>query len=419
MTMDSFPENTKIAVVGDWSVAVTVGERRAELRVSPPEVVTVVSETILPLPEFNPNAGGWLKGARLKGVTAQECSVTGALDASSLVVKPVAAQAPAWERGKDYEVDLDWGTVGRLVGGRIRADDAVVVSYRYAKMRLDSVVLKRDGSVVLIAGAPDVGRPLPPELGPGQTRLANIFLAGFVTGLSADCLYPVLETVYPETEAAVVVGLTKTMAKLRSGAALKILAWGDSVTDAGYLPEKEAGRWQEQFVSRLRRRYPSARIDLVTEAWGGRNTDSYLAEPAGSPHNFAEKVLGARPDLIISEFVNDAGLNGAQVEERYGGLLAKFGDIGAEWIILTPHYVRPDWMGLTRFRDVDDDPRLYVQALRAFGVAHGVSVADASHRWGRLWRQGLPYLTMLHNNINHPDFRGMALFADSLMPLFR
>ena len=46
--------------------------------------------------------------------------------------------------------------------------------------------------------------------------------------------------------------------------------------------------------------------------------------------------------------VNDAGLSPQAVEQRYSKLLTDFEKIGAEWIILTPHYVRPDWMGLNR-----------------------------------------------------------------------
>jgi hypothetical protein len=113
---------------------------------------------------------------------------------------------------------------------------------------------------------------------------------------------------------------------------------------------------------------PKADIELVTDAWGGRNTGSYLNEPLGSAHNYREKVLGAKPDLVVSEFVNDASLNPQQVEERYGKLLAAFQGIGAEWIILTPHYVRPDWMGLSREREIDDDPRPYVAGLREFAA---------------------------------------------------
>ena len=135
-----------------------------------------------------------------------------------------------------------------------------------------------------------------------------------------------------------------------------------------FVPDWEHNRWQEQFVARLKARFPQANIELLTEAWGGRNTGSYLAEPPGSEHNYQEKVLATKPDLIVSEFVNDAGLTPAQVKERYGKLLADFQGIGAEWIILTPHYVRPDWMGLNRERDVDDDPRPYVAGLREFAA---------------------------------------------------
>ena len=43
---------------------------------------------------------------------------------------------------------------------------------------------------------------------------------------------------------------------------------------------------------------------------------------------------------------------------------------------------------------------------------------DASRRYGRLWRQGIPYLTLMENNINHPNEFGHTLFADSLIELF-
>jgi len=197
---------------------------------------------------------------------------------------------------------------------------------------------------------------------------------------------------------------------------LKILAWGDSVTTYG--------RWQSMFVERLKARYPQSKIELVTEAWGGRNTGSYLAEPPGSDHNYREKVLEARPHLIVSEFVNDAGMAPADVDQQYGRLLADFRGISAEWIILTPHYVMPEWMGpgfVERGqRDIDDDPRPYVAGLKAFVAAHPehVALADAARRYGRLWRQGIPYLTLMENNINHPNVAGHRIFADALDEVF-
>jgi lysophospholipase L1-like esterase len=416
-----------LAVAGEWAVEVTWGDGDARktqtLKVIPPRWVAVDAETHTPLPVFNPRAGGWLKGVQLRGVRAQETTTPFLLDPSSLVLRAGPESSDeTFERGKDFEADTTWGTVGRLAGGRIKEDQAVYVSYRYGRLRLDSIIRRANGRLELHAGEPRAAAPLPPPLAPRETRLANIWLPGMLTNLTAHNLFPILESNFPEptptSPTMAELRLPKTMAKLRSGGRLRVLAWGDSVTDGSYVPKPARDRWQEQFVARLRERHPTAIIELVTEAWGGRNTHSYTNEPPGSPHHYGEKVLGARPDLIVSEFVNDAGLSPQQVEDRYRLFLEDFTGIGAEWIILTPHYVRPDWMGLNRERDIDADPRPYVTGLRQFAARHHVALADASLRYGRLWRQGLPYTTLMLNSINHPDTRGMKIFADALMELF-
>lgn len=413
-------------LAGDWDVRVSVDAPRSiqtVLHVQPPLLITVTNEPYPGLPLFNPAAGGWIKGAQLVGVRAQETTSPSLLDADSFILRTgIEPNAAVLQRGVDYELDPVWGTFGRTTNGVIKSDQTVFASYRHALFRLDAVVLTREGDIVLRRGEPRAAAPRLPRLEPGERHLGNIWLPGLIPKLTADNLFPILELAYPEppkTKPSVAERLLpKTLKKLESGERLRLLAWGDSVTVGTYVPDWEKNRWQEQFVARLRQRFPKANIELMTEAWGGRNTGSYLNEPPGSPHNYREKVLDARPDLIVSEFVNDAGLNPQQVEERYGKLRADFAGIGAEWIILTPHYVRPDWMGLSRERDIDDDPRPYVAGLRQFAAQHNVALADASRRYGRLWRQGIPYNTLMLNSINHPDARGMKIFADALMELF-
>ena len=178
-----------------------------------------------------------------------------------------------------------------------------------------------------------------------------------------------------------------------------------------------AHRYQNLFAARLKQGFPAAHIKLSTEAWGGRNSDHFLKEPPGAEHNFAEKVLGVRPDLVVMEFVNDAFMTPEIVEERYAKLLAQFQEIGAEWIILTPHFVWGEWMG-TGGAKVERDPRPYVAGLRQFAARHGVALADAARRWEHLAKEGIPYPTLLSNSLNHPDDRGHKLFADALMDLF-
>jgi len=413
-------------LVGDWDVQVTVSEptpHRTTVRVAAPTQVNVTAERYNSLPLFNPNAAGWVKGAQLRGVQAQETTTAGLLDPDRFILRagPEPA-AVAFRAGADYQVDLAWGTFGRGTNSVIKPDQAVFASYCYTPLRLDAVVLTREGRIELRQGEGRAAAPLPPKPAPGECHLGNIYLPGRLTKLGPEHLFPILETAYPEppksSPAPAERWLPRTLKKLQTGERLRVLAWGDSVTVGTYVPDWEHNRWQEQFVARLRQRFPKANLELVTEAWGGRNTSSYLGEPPGSPHNYREKVLGAKPDLIVSEFVNDAGLNPPQVEERYRKLLGDFQGIGAEWIILTPHYVRPDWMGLTREREIDDDPRPYVAGLRQFAAGHPVALADAARRYGRLWRQGIPYTTLLLNSINHPDARGLGLFADALMELF-
>lgn len=413
-------EPVAFAIAGDWAVRVTVPGMASEtVAVDPPRMIRVTGEKYSAIPVFNPKAGGWIKGAQLIGVKAQETTSPQLLDPASFVLRAgPEPEAPLFTRGVDYEIDLSWGTFGRLEGGSIRTDQTVFASYRHGLLRLDTVVITKDGRIVVREGEPRAAAPSASKIEAGERIAGHVYLPGMISRLTPDNLFPVLEAVYPERAIPVNPVISRLVRRLKAGKTIRILAWGDSVTDGAYLTDRNTQRWQEQFAARLKARFPEARIELITQAWGGRNTATYLAEPPGSLHNYRETVLGVKPDLIISEFVNDANLQPEQVEERYSKLLADFQAIGAEWIILTPHYVRPDWMGLTREREIDNDPRPYVEGLRRFAARHEVALADASLRYGRLWRQGLPYSTLLVNAINHPDAKGMSLFADSLIALF-
>lgn len=406
-------------LVGDWRVRMesSAGEE-CDFDIPPPQEVRVQDE-LAPdgLPEPKEKTDGWLRGLALSGVRAEECTISGALLPASLVVKNAPGRAgTVLMRGRDYDLDPGWGTVWRLPGGNLPVGQRVWMDYTHVPQRLDSVVGTASGQVTLRGGTPHTAMPLPPPLADGEKRLANFYLPGPMNRLEPNHLFPILETLFPQPSCSgpspAETCLPRTMAKLRSGEPLRILAWGDSVT--------EVGRYQPLVLEGLRIRFPKAKIQLLTEAWPGKSTVDYLAEPPGSEYHFEEKVLGAKPDLVISEFVNDASLeeNEAGIFERHGRLLAAFRKIGAEWIILTPHYVKPDWMGLTSQRDIDEDPRLYVRCLREFARANRIALADASRRYGRLWRQGIPFLTLMENGINHPNRNGHQIFADSLISLF-
>ena len=251
--------------------------------------------------------------------------------------------------------------------------------------------------------------------------MANLWIAPLLPKLTADSLYPILEPTYPEpkprrTPPAATL-LPKTWAKLRAGQPVHVLAWGDSVTAGGQASDP-AHQYQSRFVALLKTQFPHSDIRLTTAGWGGRTSDSFLNEPPGAQYNFAHAVLEPRPDLIVMEFVNDSFMTPPVVEAKYASIKKSFAEIGAEWAILTPHFVRPDWMNAPSTR-VEVDPRPYVSGVRQFTAKHNVALADASLHWGHLLKEGIPYTTLLSNSINHPDDRGHELFAQALIELFR
>ncbi len=412
--------------------------------VAPAPWKVVVDESYSSLPVYNPSASSWTRGRVLSGMRACECAAFGALDPSSVVVKSEST-GETLTRGQDFEFDESSGALGRLDGGKLGSSDVALVSYRCVESRIDSIVVDAEGKVELVEGKSKVLSPEPPVLSEGQKRLVNVYSTGLGADLTDASIFPIDEVFANEPnslDAGAFVAnvdkyyaanggreipsvsnvgaakkyLPKTWKKLTEGEEVRILAWGDSVTACGFIPDDQ--RWQVQFVDRLQAMFPKAKITLMTEAWGGRSSDSYRNEPAGSPKNYREKVLAVKPDLIVSEFVNDAYMDEATVAKKYGEMHADFQANDMEWIILGPHFVRPDWMGLASEKNCDVDPRPMVKGLRAFTIANDVPFADAPDLYGKLWRAGVPYNTLMTNSINHPNGFGMALFAASLARLF-
>lgn len=408
-----------MTLIGDWSIRVAYAGQTQDFSIESAQLTTVTDEKIQSLPIFNPAGVPWRKGVPFAGVLAMECSVRHAFLPGSEIVRSAPsddADGVVFEEGLDYQLETEWGNLGRLENGRISAESPVFVSYQFGKMRIDAIVLTSDGKMTLIQGDSHVSNPVSPAIPENAKLLGTVWISGRIDRLNDSNLFPVSPApeYHPIFTAREV--LPKTLAKLERGETVRILAWGDSVTACGFLPPED--RWQCQFVARLQARYPNAKIELLHEGWGGRNSRSYRNEPPGSPKNYAEHVLDVKPDLVVMEFVNDSGLSPKAVEKDYSEILADFQERGMEWIICAPHYVRADWMGLGSEKGIDEDPRPYVQGLKEFARNHRIALADASFYYGQLYRSGIPYSTLMVNNINHPNRFGMSLFADALMKIF-
>ncbi len=426
------PDNAMPArVVGAWEIElgpgqIETGERTLRLeepvrvRIPPVETVAVRDEAHSAVIPFNPNAGGWRRGNQLKELITQECTAKGALLHQTLRVKPHEGQLTAFTFGADYLTDRDWGTFGRMDGGRIGPGQAVFVDYEFRPSRLDSIVVNGQGALRLLRGEPGLGVLLPPEPGDGDVVLCNVWQSGIVESLQQEHLFPVgygSDSYPPRPMPFAETLLPRTLAKLRNGEALTIVAWGDSVTNGGGVQSEEEHWYQHVFLRKLEERYPQADITLHSAAWPGANSVQYMNAPRNGERNFQQDVIARNPDLVTVNFVNDSNMPPDQVKTHYAWMLQVLREAGAEVVFITPHLMRPDWMPVETLRPLTD-PRPYVHALREIASEHDVAYADAAEEWVTLWRRGIPHVTLLANSINHPDARGHAIFAETLMRLF-
>ena len=328
-----------------------------------------------------------------------------------------------YQAGKDFNADGKRSRICKVKTSAMKFP--VYLNYQYRWHRIDSVILK-DGKLSYRTGKEVRIIPAAPELEPGEVRVANVYLSPDTTKLTDGNCYPISERFYPVKRPPVADKLLpKTMRKLRNGEPILIIAWGDSITNIGYeIPNWKKARWQVQFVNGLKKRFPNAKIQLVTEAWGGRSSNYYLdpkLNPGpGMPHNYQERILNRKPDLIVSEWFNDGGMGYSLLtsdKSNYKKMLYDFRKIGAEWIIIVPQYGSPNGPFDAASQKKIVHRSQYLSFLRQFAPANRIPLADVSARYVRLSKQGVPIMALGTFGV-HPGQAGLKVFADALLELF-
>ena len=389
------------------------------LPIEPAPIISVVNE---PLKLSVDKPAGYSKGTKLRGCNARDVNASGSLVLGSLEIR-VKPNGDVLKEGEDYLVDAEWAGVGIGPKSRVKTTDTVFASYRYSRQRLDTVQVSGDGKASLKVGKPHISAPVPPEADAGQTVVAHVFVSYGTTEVKPENIYPVTETAAQAKTASTTGRTPKTLAKLKAGQPVTIVCLGDSVT-AGGNASKPENRYVEVFAAGLRAKFPGAKIDVQNISAGGSNSTQWLdpekhayrgLHGAENPAQF-DRVVAAKPDLVTIEFVNDAGLNADGVARNYGEIMKRLEPCGAEIILITPHFTMWKMMGFKSMREPEKRP--YVLALRDFATQHHLGLADASARWEHLWKEGLPYLSLLDNTINHPDDRGHRLFAEEMWKCF-
>ncbi|MBN2294710.1 MAG: SGNH/GDSL hydrolase family protein [Pirellulales bacterium] len=353
---------------------------------------------------------GWRDGTRLRRVIGAGITLPGCMTPGSVVVRSVSGDT-TYEKGKDYLVDETWGMLGRVAGGRIAADEVVAIDYKFSTCRLDTIQVAANGTVSLRKGGEATTCPHPAGADEGCLALANVFVRYNAAELKAGDIFPIgpaLPAPTAQESAKKASRVAKARAKLQAGEKLLVGFWGDSVTCGGDASRVET-RFPDATIIALRKKYPRAKIEFFNAGIGGSNSMGRLP-------NLDKDVLQKKPDLVVIEFVNDMGFSPDIMRKNYYQAIDRIRGIGAEVILITPHFMWPRSMGMKDCRGIDR--RLACQTLREIAEEKQVGLADAARVWQHLYKVGIPYTTLLKNGFNHPDDRGHQIFVDELMKFF-
>jgi acyl-CoA thioesterase-1 len=307
----------------------------------------------------------------LVGTTAGKLLYTDVDEGSVFVRSTYLPGGVTYEKGKDYTIDAKAGTIARTEGSRI-PDFATNVLY--GKEGFDHTQF--------------------PGYGNGK------FFVFVDYESKAEPIRLAAKVNYADR-------LKKTEEKLRFGRALKIIAYGDSIT-AGGEASSVALQFPARYVEYLKTKYPKASITWENGATGGDTTREGLVR-------LNDKVLTRSPDLVLVAFgMNDhnlPGVGGVPIPEFKENLAKMISQIrektGAEVILISTFPPNPKWaFGSHRMEQ-------YAAATKDVADETKCAFADLNATWQTVLKRKNPE-SLLGNNINHPNDFGHWLYLEAL-----
>ena len=203
--------------------------------------------------------------------------------------------------------------------------------------------------------------------------------------------------------------LPKTKQKLAAGEAVRIVAFGDSITAGGDASEPALIFWQ-RWADALQHEYPRAKIQAINGATGGDATVQGL-------QRLPAKVLQEKPDLVLIGFgMNDHNRPGYGVpvdtfSQNLETLIDRIrADTGAEVVLFSAFPPNPKW------HFGSHNMEAYANATEAVARDKNCAFADVYHLWIAAASKKKPE-DLLANNINHPNDYGHWIYFRALQSL--
>ena len=195
----------------------------------------------------------------------------------------------------------------------------------------------------------------------------------------------------------------KTLADLKNGCNVAIVAFGDSITAGFAVRRGFPSFWREM----LQQKYPEARLELINSGISGDTTLDGLARLDWA-------VLSYEPDLVTINFgINDCvlGLGLDEFEMNFVEIVRRIrAGPDSEILLLssqpleTPPY--------------DKIVRDYYQTIERVAKEMDVGFVDVYEAWMERVRAGTPLGSMIIPGLDHPNEAGYRIIAEELMKLF-
>ncbi|MGA1238801.1 MAG: SGNH/GDSL hydrolase family protein [Limisphaerales bacterium] len=198
--------------------------------------------------------------------------------------------------------------------------------------------------------------------------------------------------------------LPHTFQKLETGAPLKVIAYGDSITAGGDATHPSLIFWQ-RWAESLQAKYPHSPITIINGATGGDSTRQGL-------ERLDAKVLHQNPDLVLIGFgMNDHNIHGVPLPEFTHNLATIIERIrqetSAEVLLFSAFPPNDQW------KFGSHQMQHYAQATANVAATLNCAYADVFHNWLQISDRKKPE-DLLGNNINHPNDFGHWIYYQVL-----
>lgn len=197
--------------------------------------------------------------------------------------------------------------------------------------------------------------------------------------------------------------LQKSIRKLSTGEALRIIAIGDSLTQ-GWMVRKG---YLDFFAEMLKAKYPRCNVTIFNRGIPGDTAE-------GGLYRLREDVLDSDPDLVFIQFaLNDAftGVPPEQFKNRVKTMVNHVrADTDAEILLLTSVPIM--------HQEEDFMAENFYSRLIEVSREDNLPIALVHNYWKRKMSEGTDIRSLVQGDMVHPNVEGYRLMAEAIMEVF-